>query len=392
MSHRILVLDTDVEGDEHVPFNAGLLAAVLAAAPGRDIEFHAEPRHRASVLAALPGVAVARLGGGPLAEAGHGNRVRVVDRGVCALLRSRRLGPGDRLIVLTTTRATLLTLGVLTACGLVARGQVFAICHSILARLWSPRRRNPILRRVDFEAALRAALGVGHRLVLVEPGIRDAFVARFPDLASSALLWPHPLPERHVPPPVAQGMDGRPRLGFLGWASDDKGFAHFLAAARTFSSSAEFHAIGHRKPGDGVLAAGDRAALATWPREDFWPRPDYERHVSRLDYVCLFHDPGHYRAVASGVLMDALAFAIPVIAPDMPLVSGIAAEHGEIGFLYADGNGREAAIRAALAARGTARHAAMRVALARAAASRRPEVLARRIAADLARADDGACA
>ena len=31
MSGRILVLDTDVEGDEHVPFNAGLLAAVLAA-------------------------------------------------------------------------------------------------------------------------------------------------------------------------------------------------------------------------------------------------------------------------------------------------------------------------------------------------------------------------
>ena len=39
---------------------------------------------------------------------------------------------------------------------------------------------NPI-RKTGF--ALRAALGVGHRLVLVEPGIRDAFVARFPDLA-----------------------------------------------------------------------------------------------------------------------------------------------------------------------------------------------------------------
>lgn len=389
MSGRILVLDTDVEGDEHVPFNAGLLAAVLAAAPGRAVEFHAEPRHRASVLAALPVVAADQVGGGPLAESGHGNRRRVVDRGLCAFLRARRPGAGDRLIILTTTRATLLTLGFLTACGVIARGQTFAICHSILARLWLPRRRNPILRRIDFEAALRAALRGGHRLVLVEPGIRDAFAARCPDLAPSALLWPHPLPERRTAPPVAQGTDGQPRLGFLGWASDDKGFAHFLAAARTFSSSAEFHAIGHRKPGDGVLAARDHAALATSPREGFWPRTDYEQAVAGLDYVCLFHDPGHYRAVASGVLMDALAFAIPVIAPDMPLVSGIAAEHGEIGFIYADADGRDAAIRAALAARGTPRHAAMRVALARAASSRRPEALAVRIAADLTCADDG---
>jgi ferric-dicitrate binding protein FerR (iron transport regulator) len=44
MSGRILVLDTDVEGDEHVPFNAGLLAAVLAAAPGRAVEFHPSSR------------------------------------------------------------------------------------------------------------------------------------------------------------------------------------------------------------------------------------------------------------------------------------------------------------------------------------------------------------
>jgi glycosyltransferase involved in cell wall biosynthesis len=383
MSGRILVIDPDVEGDEHVPFNAGVLSAVLAAAPDREVAFHAGPRHRAAVLDALPAATAKLLAGGPIGAAGHGSRDRVLDRGLWALLRARPLAAGDRLIVLTATRATLLTLGGLTALGMVARGQAFVICHSILARLWLPRRRNPILRQVDFEAALRATLRGGHRLVLVEPGIRAAFAERCPDLASSTRLWPHPLPERRAPPPSGRA-GGSPRLGFLGWASDDKGFGHFVAAARMFSACAEFHVVGHRKPEDAALQLHDVSALATAPRDSFWPRAEYDRQVATLDYVCLFHDPGHYRAVASGVLMDALAFSVPVIAPDMPLVSAIAAEHGEIGFLYAGTAGRDAAIRAALAARGTPRHAAMRDALARAAASRRPEALATRIAADLA--------
>jgi hypothetical protein len=387
MSGRILMLDPDVEGDEHVPFNAGIVSAVLAAVPDRKVEFHAGPRHRAAVLAALPAAAGDLLDGGVIETAGHGNRERMIDRALCALLRARAMARDDRLIILTATRATLLTLGGLTAVGMVARGHAYVVCHSILARLWLPRRRNPIQRGVDFEAALRATLRGGHRLVVVEPGIRDAFAARCPDLASSTRLWPHPLPGRRTSPPLAACAGPMPRLGFLGWASDAKGFGHFVAAARMFSGRAEFHVLGHRKPQDGALSPRDVAALATAPRDGFWPRGDYERRVAELDYVCLFHEPGHYRAVASGVLMDALAFAVPLIAPDMPLISAIAAEHGEIGFLYAGAEGRAAAVSAALAARGTPRHAAMRAALARAAASRRPEMLATRIAADLAGAD-----
>ena len=82
-------------------------------------------------------------------------------------------------------------------------------------------------------------------------------------------------------------------------------------------------------------------------------------------------------------MQDALAFGIPVIAPDIPLLARIAAQHGEIGLLYDGAKGRDAAVAAAIALAGTSRHAAMKRNIAAAAAARGPDRLARTIAADL---------
>jgi len=222
--------------------------------------------------------------------------------------------------------------------------------------------------------------------VVLEAGIEAEFAARFPDLAGAVRLWPHPLP---LPLPSAtvaatagpiRGTGNRPRIGFLGWTGGDKGFGAFLAAARDFAGTAEFHAIGHGGPVDGAAGLG---GLATAPRADFWPRAEYVRRAAALDFVCMFYDARAYRFVASGVLMDALALGIPVIAPDIPLLARIAAQHGEIGLLYDGPSSRGAALAAAIALVGTPRHAAMKRNIAAAAAARGTDRLARTIAADL---------
>jgi hypothetical protein len=387
MIARIAAIDADCEGEAHAPFNAGMLAALAGAAPGAELVFHAAASHRATVLASLPEALAVRIGGGALAGAGRSGRRRLLDRAMLRFFATSATSPAQRVVVLTATRGAFFALALATRLGLVGRGCAVAIGHSLLADLWEPPRRNPLLRRVDLEHALRAFLSCDHRLAVLEAGIREEFAQRFPDLAAHVLAWPHPLPPgaapvdaRERPPPVGR----LPRLGFLGWTGGDKGFGSFLAAARGFAGAAEFHAIGHGAPGDGGATPADLSVLATAPRSAFWPRADYERRAASLDFVAIFHDARIYRVVASGVVMDALALAIPVIAPRIPLVARIAEAHGEIGVLYDDAGGRRAAIAEAIAICGTPRHAAMRRHLAAAAAARTPERLAATIAHDLA--------
>jgi glycosyltransferase involved in cell wall biosynthesis len=385
MTRRIVVLEPDCEGEAHLPFNAGILAALAAAAPAAGIEFHAAASHRAALMPVLSPTVAARLHGGPLAGAGHHGRRRMVDPALLRRLWASPAGAGDRVVVPTATRGSFFALALATRLGRVARGTAFAVGHSLLADLWEKPRRNPLLRRVDLTHALRAFLAAGHRLVVLEAGIEMEFAARFPDLAHAVRLWPHPLPPAipAMPAGPIPGAGNRPRIGFLGWTGGDKGFGAFLAAARDFAGAAEFHAIGHGAPGDGDPGRAGLGALATAPRAGFWPRAEYARHAAALDYVCMFYDARAYRFVASGVLMDALAFGIPVIAPDIPLLARIAAQHGEIGLLYDGAKGRDAAVAAAIALAGTWRHAAMKRNIAAAAAARGPDRLARTIAADL---------
>lgn len=379
---RVVVADSLVDGAEHAPFNAGMLHALaLALPPGCRIEFHAGASHRDCVLGSLGPSLRARILGGSL-PVERAAREALVDRGLLALPVAAR-DPADLLVLLAANRGTLLSLALLAATGRVRRGSAFAVLHAVAADLWAPRRRNPIARAVDLESALRLAMRLGAAPVLVEPGIRDEFAARFPGLASRARAWPHPLPPS--PAPVAAGGEpgAPPRLGFLGLASDGKGYARFVAVARAFAGRAEFHAIAHAPEGDGAHRAGGEV-LATRPRAQRWPREEFLRAASRLDFACLFHEPRRYRHVASGVLMDALALRVPVVAPDLPLFSALFRAHGPCGILYRPGDGPEVAIAEALACRGGPRHAAMRASLADAAATRAPEALARILAADLA--------
>jgi hypothetical protein len=379
---RVVVADSLVDGAEHAPFNAGMLAAIAQALPpGSQLEFHAEGEHRDCVLAALVPWLRARISGGPL-PVRRAARDALIDRALLALPLSAR-DPPDRLVLLAAGRGTLVSLALLGAAGRVRRGSCFAVLHAAAADLWAPRRRNPIARAVDLEGALRLAMRLGHAPVLVEPGIREEFAARFPGLAPRARLWPHPLQEAPTPGRGDGGAGGPARLGFLGLAGEGKGFARFVEAARGFAGRAEFHAIGHAPPGDMVHRMGD-GLLATRPRARRWPRDEFLLAASRLDFACLFHDPLRYRHVASGVLMDALALRLPFLAPDIPLFAALFRAHGPCGFLYPPDRGPEAALEAALACRGGPRHQAMRENLAAAAATRVPAAIARVLAADLA--------
>jgi len=139
---RVVVADSVVDGAEHAPFNAGMLAAIaLALPPAKRLEFHAEAAHREVVLEALAPGLRARISGGSL-PVRRAARDALFDRALLALPLAAR-DPPHRLVLLAAGCGTLASLALLGAAGRVRRGAGFAVLHAAAANLWAPRRRNP---------------------------------------------------------------------------------------------------------------------------------------------------------------------------------------------------------------------------------------------------------
>jgi glycosyltransferase involved in cell wall biosynthesis len=127
------------------------------------------------------------------------------------------------------------------------------------------------------------------------------------------------------------------RFGFLGLATDAKGFPAFLEMASAlksrFGDRVEFHAIGTTPP-DSVAPPMD--ALAVKPAVAKASRSDFARAVRQLHFVCLPYQGAQYELSPSGVLVDAIAYGKPMLSSGIPLVKELFERFGDIGFLCTD--------------------------------------------------------
>ena len=126
-------------------------------------------------------------------------------------------------------------------------------------------------------------------------------------------------------------MPERPiRFGFLGLATREKGFDAFVAAARALKpkhgNAVEFHALGRFPPSAAADVGELQNCLATLPSREPIPRQRFDAAVASLHYVCLPYRADHYTLSASGVLVDALAFAKPILAGATPAVRELFAD------------------------------------------------------------------
>ncbi len=126
------------------------------------------------------------------------------------------------------------------------------------------------------------------------------------------------------------------RLGFLGLASDSKGFPLFVDLANEMTSKykdqVEFHAIG-RLPENGSHVRG-LEALTTKPGLTRISRADFVQRVIPLHFVILPHAEEYYGLSASGVLLDAIAWEKPLVARSIPIFESLFEKHGDIGYLF----------------------------------------------------------
>ena len=319
-------------GPEHAPFNAALIATVIEAFPGQAVTFCGEASHVAAVRWIL-------------SDAGAGVRWMpiVIAPRVCESTRVR-FGYEWRTVarVLDEVHRAGSTLLIACACttpGLAAlklqlafsrrRERAVVIHHSAIASMIASRSTRALI-----------AYGNGDRIrhVVLGETIRRAIAERCPELERCVFSMRHPYLFPAATPSTRLLTDGV-RFGFLGLASQDKGFDAFCRLAARVT--------GERRNGNdthfelvGRLAAEYRDALPEGGSEvDIvergapLPRETYEQRVDALTYAVLPYARAHYALTSSGAILDAFVHIKPCIVLRNPLFEEYFAAMGDIGYL-----------------------------------------------------------
>jgi hypothetical protein len=326
-----VVYDPVCHGSEHAPFNAALLATVLAAFPGEPAAFFGEAEHSTAVRALLDPALAATIAWNPLTIAPRGART-VADRlphewrVVSRVLRAGGRASTPRLIACAVTHVGLVALmGQLTATRRPVAAAV--VHHSGLASTLGSRSTAALLRWTARGRIRHVVLGISlGRMVADAPRATSVRAIRHPYLfpAVDAAPW---------------RAGERTRFGFLGLGSMEKGFDGFcrIAAQATTAAGkarATFELVGRldaRCRAD-LMALDPSHAVTIASLGAPLPRDDYERRARGLTYAVLPYQSDHFLA-SSGAVLDAFAFARPCLALRTPLFEEYFRDMGDIGYL-----------------------------------------------------------
>ncbi len=347
---RILVVEPQCRGFEHVPFNAALLDTVGRAFSGARIWFHGENQHIEGVGATLGWHGRAR------------EEIVLVATEVPPrdLVGWRRLWPEFQCLsrwrhVIRDVGADLVIFSSITDTGLIAlkcalwarltHTPVLAVVHGALETVLTEPPSQVWNRATSMTSALSLPnprqlryMALGDSIVLALLGWRKAIAKQF-------LAIDHP----YLFPPAAFSQaraHGPCRFGFFG-VSSKPGFVDFAQLARSVSGDqpeAEFLLVGHIKQPVGVHSLPGIAAPATEPLT----ANEYARLASRLTFAIGLAGPESYRLSASASFLDSLAYATPGIFVRNPYVECYFERMGDIGYLCRSGEEVETVVRGIL--------------------------------------------
>ena len=383
----ILIAELTWTGTIHAPGNSATVQTVARAFPEQAIRVCADPSHLAELrrdpaLTAHSNVDFRPAALSPL----HRGKTHVVSgrrflrefATLRAALGEAPDGEGCLLLLISATPTAIFAAALLARLTRRVRLGVQVGLHGNLNEIGGWRPRNPLTRRFDLASAMSARHPPGLRFLVLEPAIRDALAERSPGAAARTDVLPLPVNTAEMPALGGARRSGPLRVGFVGQATQAKGFDVFLAIAQElkarYGERIAFHLVGRAMPGADLAALAvleDAAGTEHLPREAFIAR------LAALDYVLLPFREGYYDLSASGALIDAITWLKPIIATRVPLVRHFFETYGDIGFLCDGSDELRRAVEAALSGTEPGRYDAQVAAVARAREARRPEALAR---------------
>lgn len=336
-----LVCEPIFSGMQHVPFNAELLRMIRFAFPNDNICFYAEDSHLEYVREQIGEEFAASFAWKKLVippiQSSFYTRLSSDFKTVKFFLNELNENPKKDVLVITGNASILWAIKYYLGTKHKDK-KVQVIIHgnfSTLSRI--PRRSilNPFYYPGSLKTALRIPGYKRFQHIVLEDAVRDAILKRLPFLKNSVRVLDHPIPgdEHHV---GTNNFDLPIRFGFLGLATEQKGFSKYLTVAaeisKRFPGQVKFHLIGRLpdKYKHGNLSK--MACLSETPGGERMSRNEYVNRLKSLHFVCLFFDK-YYESCASGVLMDSIAWEKPIIATQLPIFKNIQQRFGDIGYL-----------------------------------------------------------
>jgi glycosyltransferase involved in cell wall biosynthesis len=336
-----IICESIAWGAEHVPFNSALLMTIRLAYPNDVIRFYAEESHLEKVRERIgPQNAfsiVWRKLKLPLRHSNFYARLVLDFKNTKFLLNELNERFKDGVLVITGNASILRALKYYLG-STHKKKKVQVILHGDFSTLRrTPRKSilNPLYYIGSLKTALRLSGYEKLQHIVLEESVRDAILKQMPFLGKSVSVLDHPVPIdkqnvliNKLKPPI--------HFGFLGRASEKKGFSEYLNVAseisKLFSGLVQFHHIG-RVSGNYRLANHLKmVSLCETSETQRMNRNEYVNRLMNLHFVCLFFDK-YYETSASGVLLDSIAFKKPIIATQLPIFMNIQKRYGDIGYL-----------------------------------------------------------
>lgn len=322
----------------HAPFNAGLLAIVRTAFPFEPVCFVGESGHIRELK---------KQAGEVLTNSIEWREITLLPSDVSYFVRVFREmkilktlfqiipeGGSGPLLVAHARAATLVSLKLLKRFRF-PNSKVQFVLHGQLGHVIGRRHRHPIRRFQETRTALTFLGNENFKYIALEESLRTVLVKNIPALEKKVYVLPHPLPP-HETQSTSNNIQKPVRFGFLGLANELKGFPIFVKLAQEivgqYRDQVEFHAIG-RVPSDGSMVLG-MDALATKPGIERMSRRAYINEVKQLHFIIFPHAAKNYELTASGTLLDALAWAKPLIARRIGIFEDMFLKYGDIGYLF----------------------------------------------------------
>jgi glycosyltransferase involved in cell wall biosynthesis len=357
--NSIVLCEPHAAALEHALFNAALIETCCAGYPAARVHFFGRPKHLEAVLAEMDGRHAARMHWHrtwaeclPGTALGRGSSaVACLGQVLCQAGRAH----ASLIVCCSCTRVSALALKALLA--VRPRQRALVVLHSNFAERRPAGGAVPgrVARQLfSFDRVLSWRHGTpapSHlRYVVLSEPIREEVARRLPRLAPLVHALPHPY--LFLPHGPKQLDPCRPvRFGFLGVGTLEKGFDWFVRLAREVRCElpgAEFHLVGasrERLPEAGL--GGDPASVLPHVSPVLLPRGEYDDRASSMAYALILHDPEAYRLRASGAVLDAFRFCLPVIARRSRTCEHYFERMGDIGYLvstYAELKDRVASI------------------------------------------------
>lgn len=321
MSRHIAVVEPQMEGIFHAPFNAALLHSIALAYPEATLSFRAFPSHLQVVQSILqqhaPGL-LDRIQWRPseppattslLARWRHGSRAM-----------REILAPREPIVFCSISRMQLLQLKRAMRPGDVVR----AVLHGDLEAIEQPPADRFPLSLFSLPRVLLQRQPVGLRYIILSRSIWENVPPRFQQAMGSVGIIDHPY---HFPPiePTPVNSLIFATFGNTGSGQDLETIA---SSVKEVNPQIRFRLIGFlvdQASVDRLSPYVEDAGCIPIARDVFL---EHARSVTHTLWLC---PPGHFRLRASGTFFDALAHGKPLVYTANPYIDSYYAEEPGIG-------------------------------------------------------------